>query len=301
MDRLFRHSRLFRKDKWDRSVGGGQTYGQATIDKAIAACPEVYGKHAPSEKLPEIMITDRPLQDLTAKTLAALEAANTPPSLFVRSGALCRVRSDENKRPIIDQMNESQVRHRIARSAYFIKKTKQYISPPTDVVKDVMAHGTWAFPTLNGIVETPVLREDGSIASAPGYDAATKLVIVPAPGLKLPAIPESPTAKEVEKAKELLEQLIGQFPFATPASKTNAIAALLTPILRPIISGAVPLALFDAPMPGTGKGLLAECLSLIPTGRNAVMMTAPDTEEEWRKRITAILLEGAAVITIDNL
>ena len=30
-------------------------------------------------------------------------------------------------------------------------------------------------------------------------------------------------------------------------------------------------------------------------------MTAPDTEDEWRKRITAMLLEGATAITIDNL
>jgi hypothetical protein len=99
----------------------------------------------------------------------------------------------------------------------------------------------------------------------------------------------------------MIEELIGDFPFATPASKTNAIAALLTPIVRPLIPGSTPLGLLDAPMPGTGKGLFAECVALVATGRSAALMTAPDTEDEWRKRITATLLEGATMITIDNL
>lgn len=44
MDRLFRSSVLMR-EKWDRKHSGdGRTYGQMTIDKAIAGCTKVYGE-----------------------------------------------------------------------------------------------------------------------------------------------------------------------------------------------------------------------------------------------------------------
>ena len=38
MDRLFRGSALMREHKWNRSAGGGETYGQRTIRKAIETC-----------------------------------------------------------------------------------------------------------------------------------------------------------------------------------------------------------------------------------------------------------------------
>jgi predicted P-loop ATPase len=41
MDRIFRGSGLMRP-KWDRNAGGGKTYGEKTIDKAISDCAEVY-------------------------------------------------------------------------------------------------------------------------------------------------------------------------------------------------------------------------------------------------------------------
>lgn len=41
MDRIFRGSGLMRP-KWDRNAGGGKTYGEKTIDKAISDCHEVY-------------------------------------------------------------------------------------------------------------------------------------------------------------------------------------------------------------------------------------------------------------------
>ena len=42
MDRLFRHSGLFRAEKWDRHAGHGQMYGARTIAKAIVDCRETY-------------------------------------------------------------------------------------------------------------------------------------------------------------------------------------------------------------------------------------------------------------------
>jgi len=43
MDTLFRTSRLYRADKWDRSAGGGETYGQMTIRRAVEGTHSAYG------------------------------------------------------------------------------------------------------------------------------------------------------------------------------------------------------------------------------------------------------------------
>ena len=94
---------------------------------------------------------------------------------------------------------------------------------------------------------------------------------------------------------------IGEFPYADAASKANTWALLLTPILRPAIQGNTPLALIDKPQAGTGASLLAELVALLASGRPAAMMTAPNNDEEWRKKITAALSEGSTVITIDNV
>ena len=80
---------------------------------------------------------------------------------------------------------------------------------------------------------------------------------------------------------------------------------ILTALFRQTLIPKSPLALIDAPQAGTGKSLLAEACHEITTGRPAAMTTAPDTsryaDEEWRKRITAILLAWASIIIIDNV
>jgi integrase len=105
----------------------------------------------------------------------------------------------------------------------------------------------------------------------------------------------------VKSALAVIDEVLGEFPYDTEASKANAIAALLTPVLRPAIQGPVPLALLDAPQQGSGKSLLANVIGLVATGRPIAMMAATESEEQWRKRITGTLYSGASVITIDNL
>ena len=68
-----------------------------------------------------------------------------------------------------------------------------------------------------------------------------------------------------------------------------------------MIAGPIPLALLDKPGAGTGASLLADVVSLIATGREGAMMSAPREDEEWRKQITSLLLEGAAFVLIDNV
>jgi hypothetical protein len=316
MDRLFRQSGLYRL-KWDERHGAdGRSYGQLTIDRAIEQTTEVWrtrygskadggesdGEHGP---FPLILVTDRQLRDLTCQAIQALAATNDPPALFVRGGALARVRADENGRPIIENVGEYELRNRLSQIADYARLTNRgnriQCAPSLDVVRDILAAGTWTFPPLEGIVEGPILRPDGTVLTEPGYDPFTHLFYARDSSLRIPTIPSNPTADDVVHARLTILEAIGEFPYEESASAANATGLLLTPVIRPAIKGPVPMCCTDAPQQGTGKSLLASVVAITTTGRDAEMMLAPRDEEEMRKRITAVLYEGATFITIDNV
>jgi hypothetical protein len=124
---------------------------------------------------------------------------------------------------------------------------------------------------------------------------------VPATNLYAPEISEFPSSLDVAVAVAVIDEVFADFPFVNRASRANAIGLLVTIVTRPAIEGLVPLALLDKPSPGTGATLLAKVIAAIATGRSASLMTAPRSEEEWRKKITATLLEGPLIVLIDNV
>ena len=65
-----------------------------------------------------------------------------------------------------------------------------------------------------------------------------------------------PITDEVVEARELVLEMIKDFPFADQSSLANALGLALTPIVRRTISGTVPMALINAPQPGTGRPYL---------------------------------------------
>jgi hypothetical protein len=181
------------------------------------------------------------------------------------------------------------------------------VHPPSGVSQVLLARNNWQLRPLRGITEIPILRPDGSILASPGYDGATALLYAPAPGLHVPTIPEVPTRHHVQEAIDyILNEVLIDFPFVddgdgASASRANAVALLLTPIVRPLINDLAPVAVLDKPQQGTGAGLYTEVVSTIATGRPSSITSAPHTDDEWRKRITSLLLAGHSMIIIDNV
>jgi hypothetical protein len=91
------------------------------------------------------------------------------------------------------------------------------------------------------------------------------------------------------------------FPFAEERDKAATLAALLTLVARPAIEGCCPLFAFVSPTPGTGKGLLADVLSLIATGDVAPRWTVTHDQEEMRKQLVTMARAGDALILLDNV
>ncbi|HUK40255.1 MAG TPA: hypothetical protein VLX11_04410, partial [Candidatus Acidoferrales bacterium] len=168
------------------------------------------------------------------------------------------------------------------------------------VVNDVLALDEYDFPKVRSIGHAPVFAAHGRLIVRPGYDPAAEIHYVES-GLQIARINDRPTADDVESAKGFIEELLFDFPFADEPSRAHAYAALLQPFARLIIAAPTPLYLFDSPKQGTGKGLLASVICIVATGQDAARIPPVENEQEMRKQITSVLLEGRQVILIDNV
>ncbi len=194
----------------------------------------------------------------------------------------------------------------MSQAAVFIKPNNQgdlkECKPEIDLARCLLAHPRWEFPVLKGIVSAPVVRPDGSLLLEPGYDEATGLFYISDPDLVMPAIPDNPTQEGAKKAADyVITEVLFDFPFCGTASLANTVAMFLTPVIRPMITGCIPLGLISKPSPGTGASKLFEMVSMISTGRPMKAQTAPTDEDEWRKKITSLLRAGSQIITFDNI
>jgi putative DNA primase/helicase len=190
---------------------------------------------------------------------------------------------------------------RAARWEKYVARSRKFVAvdPPHDVAKIILARdGDWSFPRLSGVITTPRLRPDGSILSEPGYDSAIGLLLLAAPSM--PAIQERPRRETALEALALLDELLNEFPFVSDADRSVALSALMTPVARGALQVA-PLHAVTAPEAGTGKSYVMDIASTIATGEIAPVIAAGRTEEETEKRLSAELMTGQPIVSIDNL
>jgi hypothetical protein len=265
------------------------------------------------------------------EVLAALYAYNNPPIIYQRGGGLCRIKQISEDRYKIEDLTDYALRNEISRSATFQRfkpKTKKDedkeeeseerkdskpkwqavpCEPPISLVRGIMALDAWEIPYINGLISAPVMRADGSLLLTPGYDEVTGLCYRPEATLSIPQIIENPSQEDAEAAaKFIVDEVLHDFPFAgddtaKAASRANALAAFLTPIVRPMIKGCVPMCLVDKPSPGTGASKLLDLVSIVATSRPMAALSPPTEEEEWRKLITGLMRDGAALVCLDNI
>jgi hypothetical protein len=170
-----------------------------------------------------------------------------------------------------------------------------------DVVRDMLATPNPPLPPLTRIVEAPVFAKDGTLLTTPGYHRGAHTYFAPAPGFVVPSIPEQPTPCDIQRAKDLIFELLCDFPFVSEADRAHAVAVFLLPYARDLIDGPTPNHLIEAPSAGSGKGLLAEVLLFPAVGRHIGVVAEARDDDEWRKRLTACFREGRIAILLDNV
>lgn len=240
-----------------------------------------------------------------------LREVNDPPTLLRRSGELVVIGNDDDGRPVLQTLAPDGLRLRIAEVA-FVGKVRyddltgdRKLVPArlaADTVRAVAAVTHLPVPAVSRIAEVPVYAPDGSLETEPGYHAANRAYYVPPKGFALPPLSEVPSAEELERARGLiLEEVLGDFPFASEADRAHAVALLILPFARDMIDGPTPGHMIEAPTPGSGKDLLAESLLIVSTGGHFGVLAETDDDDEWRKRIATALLQGHSVLYCGNL
>jgi len=250
------------------------------------------------------------------QTRAAMADLNRPPVLFRHGGVLSRVGRDDQDREVILPLSPPAIRAELAVRITWVKapssreRTEGKSGPPATVppvaVDDLTTHADQlgeGVPVLDLVVTAPVFAPDGTLVTQPGYHPQTRTWYAPRGRMDLAPVSERPGRDELTAAvRLLLDDYLGDFPFADEASWVHALGCLLLPFTRLMIDGPVPLQCTDASTAGTGKGLLQRALMLPALGGMLPALPGVFSDDaELQKKITTALIRGQQVIRWDNV
>jgi len=302
-DALRQHPDLDIRD-WVRQKG--DVYGQRELhriwDKATPDSHE-------NEVTPTITIEGGNRHIAADQGIAALVAAKVPfyqRNRKIQRVALVRAKNTSGEVMIVPgivSVDLAMMGRSLGCSAIwqrFDMKRRQYvrIDPPGGVASQILSMvGEWPFAPLNGIIQCPTLRRDGSLLSRPGYDEATGLVLVS--NLPMPTVPDRPTRKQALQALSLLRELLEEFPFVDEESEAVALSMIMTPVVRGAMTVA-PMHLVTKPAPGTGGSYLADCAAMVATGERCAVEAMAPNYEETEKRLVGSALARFPIVALDN-
>lgn len=195
------------------------------------------------------------------------------------------------------------MRHLMNTACTFIKtgpKNKEYfVNAPVDLARLILNRvGFWPFPEVTNIIAAQTLDKAGNIVDQPGVHGPSRLLLA-----NLPALPNVVISEEKNDAIEaanFLHGLIDEYEFVGEESRAVAMSMLITPVCRGIIPLA-PMHAVTAPTPGSGKSYLSRLASLIATGAPCPVIPPAKEEDEFEKRLTAAMLAGTSIISLDNV
>ncbi len=270
----------------------------------------------------------RPVILVTTEEMAvnneAIASLTREPNLYQRGGLLVRaLQSPASKTKSLDlpsslrlvPFEKATLREVLANTAIWKKEVRGNeesamadTHPPGWCVDAVIARGEWSgIRNLLAVVDHPVVRPDGTILTADGYDPDTELFASPG---KLDTthfsggqggLDRRLTIEDARRAVDILTDAVVDFPFTEPSHRSAWIAALITPLCRFAFSGPAPLFLIDANCPGTGKGLLCDIISIIVSNTRFAIASYSHSNEEMEKVITASAIAGDRLILLDNI
>ncbi len=276
---------------------------------------------APAPARHDIIVTGRHTDEQVGAALRAVAVFNNlpllnyphriPEILISPTGEASFVRFPDGDGPELVPYNSSTMwQYLVNRCARFFQITKKSQKPvehpihhiSQSVIDTIRRNPRGIAHMVDGIVTVPVLRPNGTVLTTPGYDPQTGIIYHPDPKLYIPDILLHPDQAAIIAARELVLEVIHDFPFADSASRANQVALMFTPIIRSAIDGVVPVALINATNAGSGKSYLAHVVSIVATGHTAEIKAVPSNEEEMERAITGLLMkDNRKIICLDNL
>ena len=257
---------------------------------------------------PKILISDN-IEEVVNQAESVLQGHE----IYQRAGLLVRVTREPIKKPRwmarpasapeIEQIPVEALQEKMSAVARWEAKNGGFSRPNLWIAKAMQARSSWAFPVLDSIKNTPVLRPDGSIYKESGYDTETGCLVEIDEAMLRAAqqLKAKPTRDDAVKAFQLLSEPFVDFPFLADSDRSATLAVILTLIGRQLIGGPAPMFASRSPVAGTGKSLLFDTIAMIAIGRPLNRMISSKKDEEERKRITAVAKAGHPVVLLDNV
>jgi hypothetical protein len=191
------------------------------------------------------------------------------PSMFERVATLAKIKRDGAERCIMS------------------KGTAELISESEDFQKQIRP--------LRTLSQSPVfIKRDGNLALISGYDRGSGILTDTWPVTGMP----------VAQAKELLQELLNDFQFASQADYSRAMAAIITPglVLGGLLGGRAPIDLGEADESQTGKGYRNKVTAAVYGSKvAAVAQRGNGSVGSLEEAFNGMLLSGMNFLAFDNV
>lgn len=254
--------------------------------------------------LPRVVVNLRQMSEVLADARAVLRRLRGVGAVYARGGRMVRLEGGQ-----MVEVSQGALTSILINAARWVKLRPPKAREATagEAWLDAEAEGLPAYlvpallgevdsqlPQLERIVRAPFMC-DGEVIGTAGYHAASRTYLL---GRDHQPKPVGGVGEAVEV---LLDDWLGDFPFASQSDRTHALAGLLTPMLRAEIDGPVPLVMIEAPERRTGKTLLMELLTEVASGQTPNPAGWAHDDEERRKTWSMLVRRGEAVICVDNV
>lgn len=178
------------------------------------------------------------------------------------------------------------------------------VFPQPNVCKAVFSSPIAPIREVAAVVGYPTLLPSGRILADAGYDPKSRILVAD-PGAVAVEVPDTPTAADARRAAGVLLDVFREFPFPPGAdgerSRSAVLALVLTLLARPLIAGPTPLFLVQKNVPAAGGSLVIKAAWRIVTGTDLPMVSYSHDEEESRKLLTSLVLDGRPAAALDNI
>lgn len=254
------------------------------------------------------VVTNRELVRVYDAGIEALAIANTPATIFRRAGKLRWLKVDDHGVERLESLDPAnlavvlsrmisweQVKPALKRNGSGMLRVST--DPPAKLVSAWWESPPAVVPPVVRVTEAPYIAADGLIVTTKGYRDGVLLLA----DFSCLSVPQVPTDEDVAAARVLLDTLIEDFPFSTPADRAHYITLLAESVAWRWINEAMPLHWLEGSDTGSGKTTSGDVFSILATGRETEWTTLAEAKEEQEKTVTSRLMQGPPYLGLDNV